>query len=112
MFILKLVALFGILALVRRIARATVPVARGAIEGYLLRTVAQTQAQRGDLTGILEARERRAVQRPARLRAWGILLGWLALLVVPPFTQFVLMIYAVCALLWLVPHHRRARVPA
>ena len=111
-FLLKLIALLGILALVGRVARATLVVARGAVEGYLLRTVAQTQAQRGDLTGIIEARERQVTQRRARLRAWGMLLGWLVLLCVPPFTPFARMIYAVCALLWLVPRNRHTGVRA
>ncbi len=99
----RLFAVFGFIALLRRAGRAAVAVLRRGVDSFLSRETADVRARRGDLTGLAEAEETSRRARGARLRAGGALLFWLALLAIPPLIDMATTIYAVCAMLWLAP---------
>lgn len=103
-----LVAVAGFAAVALRAMKALLYVARFAAEAFLARNLADTRAQRGDLTGVADAAQARVVARRRRLAAVGSLLVWGCLLIVPPLTSFPALLYASYSLLWLVPRRRTA----
>jgi hypothetical protein len=109
-FVLALLAIAGFAAVVRQLAVAALRALRGGLNAFLLSEVANTRAQRGDVTGLVEARETKRNLRGARLRELAALLLWLAALVVPPLTRWPLHIYAAYSALWLLALIRRRAV--
>jgi hypothetical protein len=66
--------------------------------------VQDLEARRGDLTSMADAASQRARARRHRWIAFAVLSFWLVLLLVPPLTPWPLLLYAIYAVLWLVPH--------
>jgi hypothetical protein len=104
-----LLAALGIAAIIVRAVGAAFRALRGGVEGFLARDLADVRAQRGDLTGLADAAAVRAEARRRRLVALGALAFWIGLLLVPPLTPWPAFLYAIFALLWLVP--RRPSTP-
>ncbi|MGH7474997.1 MAG: hypothetical protein ACRELD_01790 [Longimicrobiales bacterium] len=96
-----ILAVFGVLALLRHILRAVFVLARRGVDAFLAGEAADVRARRGDLTGLEDAERNAQRARRARVRASIGLAVWSALLVAPPFTEWTAEIYAACAMLWL-----------
>lgn len=105
--LLLLLAVIGVLAVLRHAAMAFFQALGRTAEGVAAGQSLDAHARRGDLTGMAEAGAWRIQAKRQRRRA--VLLSglWLALLVVPPFTSFAGAIYPFYAALWLLPVHRR-----
>ena len=107
-----LLAIAGIAAILLRIVTAGFGVLRVGVDGYLAREMGNVRAQRGDITGLRESAESRALLRRRRFRATGVLLMWVGLLLVPPLTPWPQLLYAAYSLLWLLPRRTAIqRVP-
>jgi hypothetical protein len=104
-----LLAVAGVAAVVIRAIGAAFRALRGGVDAFLARDVADNRAQRGDLTGLADAAEYRSAARQRRMVALGAVAFWAGLLFVPPLTPWPRFLYAVYALLWLVP--RRPTTP-
>lgn len=105
-----LLAIAGFAAAALRALLALLAVLRSGVDAFLARDLAQTRGQRGDLTGLADARELQGAARRRRALAVGVLAMWVGLLVVPPLTPWPAMLYATYSLLWLVPR-RPVRIP-
>lgn len=97
----------GFLAALRRLALATFRLFKGGVEALVMREVASTRAEHGDVTGLLEARARKRATRGSRWRALAIVVFWAALLSAPLFTRTPVPIYAAYTILWWWPRGRR-----
>lgn len=107
---LYILAVIGFAAALWRLLRAALRLARRGVDAFLAREVAETRAQRGDLTGMAEARDWAARARRARLRAIAEACFWLALLVLPPLLlPSPVVAYAAYAVLWLFVRGLEAR---
>ncbi|HEX6307771.1 MAG TPA: hypothetical protein VFZ69_06245 [Longimicrobiales bacterium] len=104
---LVLLAVAGIAAVVLRLLRALFAALRGGVDAFLARDVADTRAQRGDLTGLDEASGAARAARRYRLLALGQALIWVVLLIVPELTPWPAPLYASYSLLWLLPRPTR-----
>ncbi len=105
--LLLLLAVLGVLALLRRMAGALFLLLGRAAEGVVARQSLEARAQRGDLTGVAEASAWRQQSRRRRRLALLTSGAWAALLVAPVFTSWTLVIYSACSLLWVLPPIRR-----
>jgi hypothetical protein len=104
-----ILSIAGILAVLLRAGMALLLVLRGGAEGMFARGLADSRAQRGDLTGLQEANLVRGEARRRRWRGLGIFSLWVALLAAPPLTPWPQLLYSVYALLWLVPRRAQLR---
>jgi hypothetical protein len=104
---IMLLALAGVIAVVLRLLRALFASLRGGVAAFVARDVAETRAQRGDLTGLDEARAADAVARRRRFIALGAASMWIGLLVVPVLTPWPSLLYAAYSLLWILPRSTR-----
>ena len=104
---IMLLAIAGVIAVVLRLVRALFVALRGGVDSFLARDVAQTRAQRGDLTGIDDARAAGRNARRRRMLALGAASVWIGLLVFPTLTPWPRVLYACYALLWLIPRQPR-----
>lgn len=102
-----LLAIAGVIAVMLRLLRALFAGLRGGVEGFLARDVAETRAQRGDLTGLEDARSAAALARRRRVTALGAASIWVGLLVVPTLTPWPKLLYAAYSLLWILPRPTR-----
>lgn len=98
-----LLAIAGIAAVLLRIVAAAMGLLRVGVDGFLAREMGNVRAQRGDITGLQEAADNRAVARRRRFVATGVLFMWTGLLLVPPLTPWPQLLYAAYSLLWLLP---------
>lgn len=98
---LTILAVIGFAAALWRVARALFAAIFSGTDRYLARGAAQARAQRGDLTGMAEARERAAVAGRARWIALSRALLWLAVLVLPALSPWPRSVYAAYSVLWL-----------
>lgn len=103
----KLLAAAGILAVVLRLLRALFAGLRGGVDALLAGDVASSRAQRGDLTGLDEARSAVTQAQRRRLVALGQASVWIGLLLVPALTPWPAPLYASYSLLWLLPRPTR-----
>ena len=108
---IMLLAVAGVIAVMLRLLRALFASLRGGVEAFVARDVAETRAQRGDLTGLDDARAAAAIARRRRFLALGTASMWIGLLVVPMLTAWPSLLYATYSLLWLLPHTTR-RAPS
>jgi hypothetical protein len=104
-----LLAIAGVAAVLIRVLGAAFRALRGGVDAFIARDLADTRAQRGDLTGLADAAEARGRARRRRVAALSAAAFWAGLLIVPPLTPWPRLVYAVYALLWLVP--RRPTTP-
>ncbi|HEX6134858.1 MAG TPA: hypothetical protein VFZ24_12895 [Longimicrobiales bacterium] len=102
-----LLAIAGVAAVVLRLVRALFAALRGGVDAFLAGDVADTRAQRGDLTGLGDARAAAAVARRYRWLALGRASIWVVLLVAPELTPWPAPLYASYSLLWLLPRPTR-----
>lgn len=103
-------AAFGAFAVALRVMRALFRLLHRGVDAFLAGSVEEVRAQRGDLTGMRDARHEALLARRQRLRAGAGLCLWTALLVVPPLTPWPLPLYAAYSLLWLLPSPRARTV--
>jgi hypothetical protein len=99
-------AAFGAFAVGLRVMRALFRLLFRGVDAFLAGSVEEVRAQRGDLSGMHDARHQAMLARRRRLRAAASLCLWTALLVVPPLTPWPLPMYAAYSLLWLLPSPR------
>jgi hypothetical protein len=104
---IMLLALAGAGAVVLRLLRALFAALRGGVDAFVARDIAETRAQRGDLTGLDDARSVALAARRRRLRALGVASVWGGLLVFPTLTPWPAMLYATYSLLWVLPRRIR-----
>lgn len=104
---IMLLAVAGVIAVMLRLLRALFASLRGGVEAFVARDVAETRAQRGDLTGLDDARAAAAIARRRRFLALGTASMWIGLLVVPILTPWPSLLYAAYSLLWLLPRTTR-----
>jgi predicted metal-binding membrane protein len=102
-FILAVIALPGIAAVLLRWSRAVFVTARYSIERFVAGQIADTRAQRGDISGMSEAEVIRRNSRAAAVRALLQLILWSVALIVPFFLPGTLLIFVLYGLLWFVP---------
>jgi hypothetical protein len=100
---LTLLGVAGVAAVLLRLVRALFLALRGGVDAFLARDVADTRAQRGDITGLDEAHGAARDARRRRLAALGVASLWAGLLIVPVLTPWPRMLYATYSLLWLLP---------
>lgn len=80
---------------------------RRGIDSLLTRELVELRARRGDLTGLADATDARSLARQRRLLAVATFCFWLLLLVIPALTPWPAVLYALYALLWVLPQGRR-----
>lgn len=105
--LLVLLGIAGFLAVATRAVRTALRLLHGGADELLTRQLSKTRAQRGDLTGLQEAETHRQLAQRRRRLALGALVLWGGLLLLPPLTPWPALLYALYALLWLVPHGGR-----
>jgi hypothetical protein len=99
--LLIVLSVAGFLAALRRLVAALFSLFKGGVDAFLMGEVARSRADRGDVTGLLEARAWRRNTRRARARALLYVVFWAGLLIAPLLTRITLPLYAAYALLWL-----------
>lgn len=109
---MNLLPIAGGAAAVWHLVRAGLRLLRVGVSGVWADEMARTHARHGDLTSLDERRQEHARARRRARRAALEVAGWIALLIVPPFTPWPRAIYAGYALLWVPPGVRRARTRA
>ncbi len=108
--VLFVLSVAGFLAALRRLAFAAFRLFKGSVESFVMREVASSRTDRGDVTGLLEAQALRRATRAVRARALASVVFWAALLSAPLLTRMTLPLYAFYTLLWLLPLHRQRTV--
>jgi hypothetical protein len=98
-----LLAFVGGAALVYRLGRSVLRLALNLAEKTTLDGLVEVSLRNGDLTGLAERRAAADLIRRARIRSTLFVALWLALLVIPAFADVARVVYAACALLWLLP---------
>ena len=104
------IAIPGIAAVLLRWSSAALVVARYSLERFVAGQIADSRAQRGDISGMSEADNIRRKSRAAQRRALGLLLLWSAALVVPIVLPGTFIIYILYGLLWLLPRPKTGTV--
>ena len=104
--VLLLLAVFGFLALLRRLGGSLLRLGLHAAEGTAAAGLAEVSERRGDITGFMERRADAQTLRRARRRTGAVAAACVLLLAVPLFAGVAREVYAVCALLWFVPTRR------
>jgi hypothetical protein len=100
--VLTLLAVVGIAVTVLRVVGSTTRVLREGLDGYLAGELSRVRAQRGDLTGMAEARQVRRQARNRRRLQLARTGGWLLLLGLPLLTPWTRAVYASYAVGWAV----------
>jgi hypothetical protein len=98
-----LLALVGCAALVFRLARAALRLGLTSLESVSAGGLVDISIRHGDLTGMAERQEQARTARRARTRAILLALLWAVLLLVPAVAGISRPVYALAALLWLLP---------
>jgi hypothetical protein len=98
-----LLALIGGAALLYRVGRGVLRLGLAAAETAAVSGLVEVSIRHGDLTGLAERKAAARLIRRTRVRAGLFLLLWLALLVVPLVAGVARLVYAACALVWLLP---------
>ncbi len=104
---LALLAMAGAVAILLRLFRALLRMGVTAAGKAAVSGMAELSARRGDLTGVAERRAQEMELGGARRRSVLRTAGWLALLIVPLILGVAREVYALAALLWVVPRRRR-----
>jgi hypothetical protein len=109
--LLILLAIPGVLAVLLRFGIALVGATKHTVEWFVARQIAGQRAERGDLSGLAEARKivdaAAAQQRRYALHA----VVWLVLLALPLLMPAAVIVYPFYSLFWLLPHsHSRKPV--
>jgi hypothetical protein len=105
-FLLALIAIAGIAAVVLRWSSAMFVTARHSIEWFVAGQIAQSRAQRGDISGMSEAAGVRARYRKDLLRSLARLGLWSAALLVLLLPGLWILIAACYNVFWFLPRQR------
>ncbi|HEX2080564.1 MAG TPA: hypothetical protein VHG08_22865 [Longimicrobium sp.] len=108
--VLLLLAVFGFLALLRRLGGSLLRLGLHAAEGTAAAGLAEVSERRGDVTGFMERRADAQALRRARRRTAAVAAACVLLLAVPLFAGLAREVWAACSLLWFLP--RRPLRPA
>lgn len=95
-------AVIGVLAILRSLARTLLRLGLRAAEETTAAGMAEVSARRGDLTGLTERREAARAARRSRRFDLALVVGWVAWLVVPLIVGWAAPAYALASPLWLV----------
>jgi hypothetical protein len=106
--VLVILSVAGFVAALRRFLFAAFRLFKGGVDAFVAREVASSRAERGDVTGLAEARAWRGRTRKARSQLLLTFLFWLTVLVAPLLTRVTVPIYAAYAGLWFLPVRRKA----
>jgi hypothetical protein len=106
--LLRILAVIGVLAVLVRAGSALFSLLRGGIDMFLARDLHEVRAQRGDLTGMEEARALRRTGLQRRTIAAARLSFWIGLLIIPNFTPWPAQMCAAYCVFWLLPRNRAA----
>jgi hypothetical protein len=110
--LVAVLAAAGLLALLVRLALALARLGLLVLERSAAEGLAEVSERRGDVTAFLERRSRSSHLRGARRRAALLVLAWCLLLAAPAAAGVAREVYAISALLWLLPRpgvlHRTA----
>jgi len=98
-----ILALVGAAALVYRLARTVLRLGIAAAEKTAVDGMVEVSIRHGDLTTMAERKAHVAAVRRVRARAAGFLALWGGLLVVPAILDVTRPVYALAALVWLLP---------
>ena len=98
-----LLAVAGFAALVYRLVRAAARLGLSTLESVSLGGMAEISIRNGDLTGMAERQAQARTARRARLRAILLFFLWIALLAAPAVAGISRPVYALAALIWLLP---------
>lgn len=109
--ILPLLAIAGCVALLIRLVRSLMRLGIAWMESTAAAGLAQVSERRGDITGLMERRASEQGMRRSRRKEAAFAIGYLLLLLIPPFAGVARVVYAACALLWVLPR-RRVALPA
>ena len=101
--VVGLLALVGCLALVYRLARAALRLGVTSLESASAGGLVEVSIRHGDLTGMTERQQMHRAARRGRLRAGLLALLWTGLIVAPVVAGISRPVYALAALLWLLP---------
>lgn len=101
--VLLILAVFGFLALLRRLGGSLLRLGLRAAEGTAAAGLAEVSERRGDITAFMEQRADAAALRRSRRRAAAAVGACALLLVVPLFAGFAREAWATCSLLWFLP---------
>lgn len=101
--VVGLLAIAGGAALVYRLGRAALQLGLTTLESASAGGLVEISIRHGDLTGMAERQEMHRAARRARLRFLLLALLWTALLVAPVIAGISRPVYALAALLWLLP---------
>jgi hypothetical protein len=104
---LRVLAVFGVLAVLFQAGRAMFSLLRGGVDMFLARDLHEVRAQRGDLTGMQEANALRRTGRQRRAIAAARLSFWIGLLIIPNFTPWPAQMCAAYCVFWLFPRRPR-----
>lgn len=96
----------GLAAVGWRLLRSLVGLAGRVADVVWASEIAGARARRGDLTGMREAEAETDAARHARNRAAGVVVFWVLLLLAPAVLPWTRVLYAVLALVWVVPKRR------
>jgi len=99
----------GVFGMAWRLLRSLVRLARRVADVVWASEIAGARARRGDLTGMREAEAETHAARRTRDRAAGAALFWVSLLIAPAVLPWTRVLYAVLALVWVVPKRREVQ---
>lgn len=100
--ILILLAIPGVLAVLLRLGKALLRAGKFSLERYVARQIVDQRAGRGDLTGMEEAEQVRAVAAQKQVRFLGETLLWAGLLALPLVFPPAIFLYPFYAIFWFV----------
>ena len=101
--VLLILAVFGFLALLRRLGGSLLRLGLHAAEGTAAAGLAEVSERRGDITAFMERRADAQNLRRARRRAGATAAACVLLLAVPLFAGVARDVWAACSLLWFLP---------
>jgi hypothetical protein len=105
--VLFVLSVAGLLAALRRFAQATLRLFKEVVETFVSGEVARARADRGDVTGLMEAREQRQQGRRAVGRSLLEVSFWLVAVIAPLLASVTMEIYAAYSILWVLPLLKR-----
>jgi hypothetical protein len=106
--VLFLLAIIGVLAVLRILASTGFRLLGRGVEVFLTGEVEATHARRGDITALREAEIAQTRARRGRLVAGAKFATAVTLLIAPLFTPWTRELYAVFSPLWFLSRRRRA----
>jgi hypothetical protein len=101
--VLLLLAVFGFLALLRRLGGSLLRLGLHAAEGTAAAGLAEVHERRGDVTAFMERRASAQSLRRARRLTTAAAAGYFLLLAIPLFGGVAREVWAACSLLWFLP---------